>query len=200
MKLRIAMLFAALLLFPNVTEATLHGPNGGKHLGSHGQPKADVFAEDLSCRAVDEAVRKTWDSPQLAVNTYNAKPDGSLKPHFESRAIGAEIYEKYAFSTKWRRFRRGVPGSMGQRGPLWNACKLVKPDHAGDQAELHYTATWRSFPYEAAADIWISANDGRLQKIQRRFPDNRWMFPFATALEKFDYDPAHIEVPDAGSR
>lgn len=200
MKLRIAILFAALLL-PTFVQANSHGHAGGKHPGSYSQPKDDVFNEDPSCKVVDEAVGKTWESPQLAVITYHAKPDGTLKPHFELRAIGAKVYEKYTFSTKWRIYGRGVPGVIGQRGPFWNACKIVKTDdHAGDRTELHYTATWRDFPYEAAADIWISASDGRFQKIQRRFPDNRWRFPFATALEKFDYDPVQIGVPNASEQ
>lgn len=183
-------------LFAVLADAASESSVGNKRLGFYGQANGDVFDEDLSCKAVNDAVRKTWDSPKVAVITYNVKPDGTLKPHSELRVIGENQFKKFAFSSKWQSYPRGSVATMGQRGPVWNACKLTGIEQDGDQREIHYTAVWRSFPYEAAADIWISVRGGRFQKIRSRFPDALWKFPFPTALDVFNYDPAQVVVPN----
>lgn len=199
LRLPVAMYFVV-LLFPVIADAASDGSVGDKPLGFYGQSRGDVFDEDLSCKAINDAARKTWNSPQVSVITYNTKPDGTLKPHLELRVIGEREFEKFAFSTKWQTYRRGQVATVGQRGPIWNACKLIGTEQVGGQAELHYTAIWRSFPYEAATDIWLSASEGRFQKIQSRFPDKLWKFPFATALDVFTYDPAQVEVPNVDGK
>ncbi|NTG38880.1 hypothetical protein G6K91_31960 [Agrobacterium rhizogenes] len=187
--------FIVALLPPALAHAGTANFNAEKPAASHGFPTNDVFDEDLSCKDINQAAMKTWDSPQVAVITYNAKTDGTLKAHSELRVVGPREFEKFTFSKKWRTYWRGSVAIVGQRGPFWNSCKFIGAENEGQRAQLHYSAVWRSFPYEAAADIWISAVDGRFQKIQSRFPDKLWKFPFATALDVFSYDPAQIEVP-----
>ena len=155
----------------------------------------DPLQEDLSCNDVNQAIIKTWNSPWVLDVTYNVKADGTLKPHSEFRAVEAYQYEKFAFSDKWRSSRRGTMGTIGQRGPFWNSCKFIGTESDAGEALRRYSAIWRSFPYEAPADIWISNVDGRLRKIQRRYPDKLWQYPFSTALDMFNYDPAQATAP-----
>jgi len=197
---RPAALLLALAVWPTISNAVQNGGLVDSSQAAHGQRNNDVFEEDISCKRVNDAFGATWRSSRVAMITFNAKPDGTLKPHYELRKIGDHEYGKYAFSTKWLRIGYGSAGSVGQRGPVWNACHLIGSDHDGDEGEIHYGAIWRSFPYEAAADIWITTVDGRVQKVRRQFQDDRWKFPFATSLDVFSYDPAQIEVPYVDGR
>lgn len=197
---RAAALLLALAVWPSISYAVQNGGVGDSSPAPHRQHNNDVFEEDISCKRVNDAFGATWRSSRVAMITFNAKPDGTLKPHYELRKIGEHEYGKYAFSTKWLRIGYGSAGSVGQRGPVWNACHLIGSDHDGDEGEIHYGAIWRSFPYEAAADIWITTVDGRVQKVRRQFQDDRWKFPFATSLDVLSYDPAQIEVPYVDGR
>ena len=133
---RPAALLLALAVWPTISNAVQNGGLVDSSQAAHGQRNNDVFEEDISCKRVNDAFGATWRSSRVAMITFNAKPDGTLKPHYELRKIGEHEYGKYAFSRKGLRIEYGSPGSIGQRGPIWNACHLIGSDHDGDESEI----------------------------------------------------------------
>lgn len=156
----------------------------------------ELLGEDFSCKLVNQAHLRTLASPEYSSVLYNDKRDGTLKPYAEIRVSGRYEYQKYAFSTKWQKLSRALPITIEEQGPIWNSCKRLADDEVSGMQALHFSSIWRSFPYEAPAQLWISPTDGRVLKIRRRFPDKLWRYPFSTILEVFSYDPAKAAAPE----
>lgn len=127
--------------------------------------------------------------------TYQVKDDGSLKPYQAMRVTDDNYYTKYTFSDKWLPHGKAYFSIMGRTGPRFTSCKLVGEESSASGKLLHYAATWQNFPYTAAAELWVTQGNRRLIKVVRRYPDTRWQFPFAVALELYDYNPAQAALP-----
>lgn len=149
-----------------------------------GRPK-----EDPTCRAVNYAYVATIGTWSYSKKIYNLKKDGTRKPYADIRVTRAGGYLKYAFGERWVEFDRSAWSTLDRFGPKFTACKHIK-----DGKEIRYRATWHEFPFEASADIWISAKDKRFIKVIRRYSDD-WEYSFPVALETFDYDPKNAVAP-----
>ncbi|MDX8526432.1 hypothetical protein RFM68_18185 [Mesorhizobium sp. MSK_1335] len=150
-------------------------------------PKPDPSCADVA-RIYDQFNRPMY----YSITTYQLKDDGSLKLFQDLRVVNGHYYTRYSFSEKWLAHGLADFSSMSRMGPVFTSCKLMgKEDNL-----LHYSATWHEFPYAAAAELWVSEDSRRLSKMIRRYPDRLWQFPFATAVELYEYDDGSERVPD----
>ncbi|TIS62641.1 MAG: hypothetical protein E5W93_04670 [Mesorhizobium sp.] len=160
--------------------------------GASGAWADKVPKQDLSCSAVNRAYIQINRPLNYSYTTYLLKSDGSLKLFKDFRVVGGYYYTRYSFSDKWLAHGQAYFPIMDRMGPRFTSCKLV-----GTEGTLsHYSATWHDFPYTAAAELWIDAVSFRLMKVLRRYPEKLWEFPFATAIELYQYDDVLQPRPD----
>lgn len=150
---------------------------------------------DPSCVDVNNAYRQDSRPPRYTINIYQVRDDGSLKPYQALRIDNDNTYTKYAFSDKWLTRGKAYFSIMDRMGPKFSSCKLLGEESSATGRLLHYAATWQTFPYTAAAELWVAKDSGRLMKTVRRYPDTGWQFPFAVALELYDYNPLQAALP-----
>ncbi|MER9417667.1 hypothetical protein NKI95_17005 [Mesorhizobium sp. M0306] len=145
---------------------------------------------DPSCLDVNNAYRQRNRPPHYSTMTYQVKDDGSLKPFYAFRVVKDNSYTKYSFSDKWLAHGQPYFSIMDRMGPKFTSCKLMGEDSSVLGKLLHYSATWHSFPYTAAAELWVTQHNHRLMKLVRHYPDTGWEFPFPVAVDLYDYNPA----------
>jgi hypothetical protein len=167
------------------------------HQSVHAQEHRSML-EDLSCNAVNDAYLATFSARRVTVKTYGLMADGSMKLHDEARYSEFGLYEKLSVSNRWLRRYLGTLRTFDDHGPIFTSCKLLPTAASEGTSGLHYSATWNSFPFSAAYEVWVSPYSGRSVKTVRDHSLTSWQFPFAKVVEVFGYDPQDA-LPSTGN-
>jgi hypothetical protein len=152
---------------------------------------------DPNCAPIHGALRRTWSAERFIAIIYEARPDGTLKPHIEGRFTDSAVYERSLSSdrNRWTASRREGWSAWDRFGPKYSGCKLAVTDSGNAQPGSRYTAKWYEFPYKADAEFWLSPDGKTVSKLLRRYTGTRWEFPFPNVLIIFNLDPESAIEP-----
>ncbi|MBP1874916.1 hypothetical protein J2Z19_004649 [Ensifer adhaerens] len=159
---------------------------------------SSAFAEpslDPTCSVINEAYRNTRSTPQYSQVLYEVRPDGQQLAFLEARFSGSVLYERYAGKgEKWSKPTTVDWRLADSNGPKFSACKLVTRPTKDVTWGSYYTAVWIGGWFKADAEIWLTGDGLRFQKLQRRFR-GEGQFKFQVAMETFNYDAVQPGAP-----
>lgn len=87
-----------------------------------GSPAAqESIPWDPDCAPVHRAIRASWSAERFSAIIYEAKPDGTLKPHVEARFTDSAVFERSLSSerNKWIVSRREGWSATGPNVARW---------------------------------------------------------------------------------
>jgi hypothetical protein len=160
-------------------------------------PEASTL--DLSCAEVNRVYAATRASPFYSEKFYDVRSDGTHVQLAEQRFIDKMQYSRGVRT--WRISPRMENPLTGDEGPRFRSCSLVAEQQDNGKTLRQYNGVWRQYDAIADVSVWLTSEDQRTIKVERRFRDaelanRRFNATNSTILEVFDYDPSRSVVPE----
>ena len=147
---------------------------------------------DPICKVVMDALLSIKASGYHETVFGRAK-DGKDEEYVQIIHADGRDFARYYDTLNWLRFPHEP-----------NKTRFLECEPVGNPSEFHYVAIWQKYPHGTRAEIWLTPDGKKLQKLIRHFGDDQMLFPFQydqlsvpfqTATSVFDYDAGSTEVP-----
>ena len=154
-------------------------------------PIADQPADPI-CKVVMDALLSIKASGYHET-VFGRTKDGKDEEYVQIIHADGRDFVRYYDTLNWLRFPREP-----------NKTRFLECKPVGGASEFHYYAIWQKYPHGTKAEIWLTPDGKKLQKLIRHFGDGQMLFPFQydqisvplqTATSVFDYDADSIQAP-----